>query len=425
MNLIAAPADHSLLKAATAETQIVLYAQPQRTAQGSAGEAAFNLIRKRRLNPAPRAWDLLSIALAVVAADNGVERRTSPDGWTRQIDLTVAVADADFWITQSEAIQALLRFLTTDIWTLNFLDGGISPVPFKDAATPAETSSALLSGGLDSLIGALDLAGAGTRPYLVSQVSDGDKQQQTFFASQIGGGLSHLQLNHNASIPGAGDNSQRSRSIVFFAYGILVATATTAYQSGAGAKLYASENGFISINPSLTPARLGSLSTRTTHPIYLAMFQRILDDAGLRVAITNPYQHKTKGEMLAQCINQPFLLAHAHTATSCGRYGRFGYRHCGRCMPCLIRRASFHHWGQPDRTVYVYDQLGKNDPDHAAFDDVRAAAMAVAVLKSSGVQSVLGASLTSQHLADPAPYADTVKRGLEELGSFLAAQGVK
>ena len=34
--------------------------------------------------------------------------------------------------------------------------------------------------------------------------------------------------------------------------------------------LYMCENGFISINPPLTDARLGSLSTRTTHPVYLS-----------------------------------------------------------------------------------------------------------------------------------------------------------
>lgn len=425
MRLVAAPIGHAALGRSEYDRHIVLYAQPQTEEQGSAGEAAFNLIRKRKLNPAPRAWDLLSIALATVATDNGVERRISPDGWTRQIDLSVAVADPAFWISQRDILEALLRFLTTDIWTINFLDEGLLPAPFKEHATPKETSAALLSGGLDSLIGALDLAAAGTRPYLVSQVSDGDKQHQTFFASQIGGGLSHLQLNHNASLPGAGDTSQRSRSIVFFAYAVLVATSFASSHAGSPATLYASENGLISINPSLTPARIGSLSTRTTHPAYIAMFQQLLRAAGLNVTITNPYQFKTKGEMLAECRNQSFLKSYAHTSTSCGRYGRFNYHHCGRCMPCLIRRAAFHRWGTADQTSYVYEKLGKNDGDHAGFDDVRAAAMAVALLRSSGIQSVLGASLSSKYLPDVRPYTATVERGLQELGVFLAAEGVK
>jgi hypothetical protein len=423
MRIVCAPVGHADLK--RREQTVALYAQPQKSGQGSAGEAALNLIRKRKFAPADRAWDLLSIALSVVAADGGVLRKSSPDGWTRLIDLRVAVADAHFWTARKRLVEDLLRFLTTDIWTLEFVDGGFLPTPPKDAAAPKETSVALLSGGVDSLVGALDRSAGNSKPYLVSQVSDGDKQNQTFFASQIGGGLSHLQLNHNADIPGPGERSQRSRSIVFFAYGVLTATALASYRKGGNAILYASENGLISVNPPLMPMRLGSLSTRTTHPVYLVLFQQLLDAAGLRVAIKNPYQFKTKGEMLSECISQDFLKKYAHTATSCGRYGTFGYRHCGRCMPCLIRRASFHGWGVPDRTVYVYRKLGQNGSDHAGFDDVRAAGMAVATLKAEGIDAVLGASLTSPHIPSPRRYEQTVQRGLEELGAFLAAQGVK
>ncbi len=421
MRIVCAPKGHPELKGKVRDCGLVLYAQPQKDGQGSAGEAVFNQLRRHKLAPPARAWDLLSIALSVVAADGGIERRHSPDGWTREIELRIAVADAPFWSNQKQLLESLLNFLTTDIWTLNFTDGGMLPVPPKDAAAPQESCVALLSGGVDSLVGALDLAAAKEKPYLVSQVSDGDKQQQVFFASQIGGGLSHIQLNHNADIPGPGERSQRSRSIVFFAYGVLVASSLAAYRKGKDAILYACENGLISINPSLTPARLGSLSTRTTHPTYLALFQQVLSAAGLRVAIENPYQFKTKGEMLAESNAQTFLSKYAYTATSCGRYGTFGYRHCGRCMPCLIRRAAFHHWGTKDQTKYVYDKL----KSHAGFDDVRAAAMAVHTLRQQGIQEIIGSSLTSVHLPDPGKHIDTVKRGFEELGAFLSAQGVK
>lgn len=425
MRVVCAPKGHADLKGKVRDKAVVLYAQPQKDAQGSAGEAVFNQIRKHRLSPPARAWDLLSIALSVVAADGGIERKHSPDGWTREIQMRIALADAAFWNQQRPVVEEMLRFLTTDIWSLEFVDGGMLPAPPTDAAVLKESCAALLSGGIDSLVGALDLAAAKKRPYLVSQVSDGDKQNQKFFASQAGGGLSHLQLNHNADIPGPGERSQRSRSVVFFAYGVLAATSLAAYQKGSNVVLFASENGLISINPALTPARIGSLSTRTTHPVYLALFQRLLDAAGLRVAIKNPYQFNTKGEMLAESPAQDFLMKYAHTATSCGRYGTFGYRHCGRCMPCLIRRAAFHAWGVSDGTTYVYGQLGKSDSDHAGFDDVRAAAMAVATMKATGIDSVLGASLTSTYLPDPSPYAKTAARGLEELGAFLSAQGVK
>jgi hypothetical protein len=425
MRLVCAPADHPDLAGKVRDISIVLYDQPQKQGQGSAGAAVFNQIRRRGLQPAPKAWDFLSLALSVVAADGGISRTKCVDAWTRSIDLRIAVNDPGFWTAQTALLQTMLRFLTTDVWTLEFTEGGVLPAPPKVLARPEEKCVALLSGGLDSLVGALDLTAAGKKPLVVSQVAKGNKKDQKYFAAKIGGGLTHLLLNHNAKFPGAKELSQRSRSIIFYAYGILAATALAEYQKGGTVTLYACENGLISINPPLTPARLGSLSTRTTHPVFIAMLQQLLDAAGLRVRIDNPYQFKTKGEMLAECADHDFLRKFAHTSTSCGRFGTFGLKHCGRCVPCMIRRAAFHAWGIKDDTKYVYCDLGKNDDEHARFDDVRSAAMGVAMMQADGIDSVLGASLTSPLIPDPQPYRQTVERGLAEVGTFLAAQGVK
>jgi hypothetical protein len=230
MRLVCAPADHPDLAGKVRDIGIVLYDQPQRLGQGSAGAAVFNQIRRRGLQPAPKAWDFLSFALSVVAADGGISRAKCVDGWTRSIDLRIAVNDPAFWTGQTALAQKMLRFLTTDIWTLEFTGGGVLPVPPKVLASPAEKCVALLSGGLDSLVGALDLAASGAKPFLVSQVATGDKQNQKYFAAKIGGGLTHLQLNHNANCPGANERSQRSRSIIFYAYAILAATALAQYE---------------------------------------------------------------------------------------------------------------------------------------------------------------------------------------------------
>ena len=77
------------------------------------------------------------------------------------------------------------------------------------------------------------------------------------------------------------------------------------------------------------------------------MFQELLDAAALKVTVKNPYQFKTKGEMLRDCRDQAFLSKHAADTTSCGRYARNGWKHCGRCLPCLIRRAAFHAGSNP------------------------------------------------------------------------------
>ncbi len=425
MRIVCAPEDHDFEVGVSGDLDIVLYGHTDRLDTGSVGATARNIIQHRKLQPAARAWDLLSIALSVIAADTGVRRDDSPDGWTRQLDLHVAVSDPAFWTTQSDLLVGQLQYLTTDIWTVAFLEGGVQPVPEKPPARPDPDCVVLLSGGLDSLAGTIDLVKThGSKPYAVSQVSQGDKQKQSFFASNIGGGLAHLQLNHNTDCPGENERSQRARSFIFFAYGVLVATALKRCHDGEDVTLYVCENGFISINPPLTDARLGSLSTRTTHPVYIGLFQQLLDEAGLRVKLENPYQFQTKGEMLKGCADQAFLRKYAHTSTSCGRYARNGYKHCGRCLPCLIRRAAFHAWGVKDQTEYVYADLSRDDKNHARYDDVRSAAMAVAAAKADGLSDWAGPALSATLLGDAAPYRAVVGRGLDELGVFLKTAGV-
>ena len=426
MKIICAPLDHEFPAAGTFDLEVILYAHADLKRRGGVGGNILSAIHRLKLKPASRAWDFLSIALSVIAADTGVSRSNSPDGWTRELDVTVAVADPAFWTARSEVLLGAVRFLTTDIWTMRFVEGGILPVPPKNLSMPVEDSVTLLSGGLDSLVGLIDLTNREKlKSYVVSQVAQGDKQKQQYFAKMIGGGLSHLQLNHVAKFPHQSERSQRARSVIFLAYGVLLATALRRYHDGETVPLYVCENGFISINPPLTVGRIGSLSTRTTHPVFLALIQRLLDDAGLRVEIRNPYQFQTKGEMLAQCADQKALQKYAHLTTSCGRYARNAYRHCGRCVPCLIRRASFLKWRKSDKTGYVYEDLSRDDKDHARFDDVRAAAMAIESVRRDGLDSWIGSSLDSSLISDVGPYRDTVERGLNELKRLLTRFGVK
>lgn len=426
MKIVCAPLNVGFDHETLSDLEVVLYSRADQSSRGAVGANIINIIRRAKLQPSVRAWDLLSIALSVIAADTSVLRNQSPDGWTREIDLHIAVSDPEFWTQKKSIIEKQLRFITTDIWRFTFAAGGMQPMPVSKPVMPMEDCISLLSGGLDSLVGAIDLVSRdGKRPYLVSQVSKGDKEKQAYFASKIGGGLSHLHLNHDANCPGINERSQRARSFIFFAYAVLLATALKRYHDGEVVTIYVCENGFISINPPLTAGRIGSLSTRTTHPVYLRLFQLLLDEAGIRARIENPYQFKTKGEMLANCADQAFLKANADFATSCGRFARNGYQHCGRCVPCLIRRASFHAWGVQDKTKYVYKKLSCKDADHASFDDVRSAVMAVAEVRADGLDRWLGASLNSSLIGDTKPYKKVVGRGLEELGKFLDAAGVK
>lgn len=407
----------------TEDLHIVLYGQPDRDAggsrlAGSAGEAVENRIHRLRYAPAPQAWDFLSLALAVVGADLCVHRANSPDGWTRQIDLTVAVGDPDLWNEQAPRVEAALRFLSTDIWTIRFAGGGRRPAPPDQLFRPAGDSVCLLSGGMDSLIGAIDLAASGRRLIAVSNTVRGDGDNQHLFAEKVG--IAHLALNHNATPPSecGKESSQRARSLTFLAFGVLAATSVQAYHDGERVPLFVCENGFIALNPPLTGTRLGSLSTRTAHPEFLHGVQAVLDAAGLRVSVVNPYQHKTKGEMLRECANQPLLLDLAGSSVSCGRYLRFNYTQCGRCVPCQVRRAAYLTWGRPDPTTYKFADLRRPDKTHANFEDVRAVAMAVAQVESDGLEAWLGSCLSYPHSGPREPLKDVIERGLAELASL-------
>ena len=404
---------------------VLLYGQTDRTECASAGAALANRIRRKGVVLPARVWDLLSIALSVTTADAQVTRGTSPDGWTRQLDLVVGVQDPDFWSSQATLLASMLRFLTTDIWTFQFVPGRYrAKRPRKRRVYPEEAVS-LLSGGMDSLIGALDLSHCGAKPLVVSQTVRGDGEKQIEFARDISGGLTHFQLNHNADGPWESERSQRARSFIFLTYGVIGACALRAFRAGGAVPLYVCENGLIALNPPMTELRTGSRSTRTAHPRYLGDFQRLLENAGLSIRVDNPYAFKTKGEMLTECSNQAYLQAHAHRSTSCGRFGRYGMKHCGRCLPCIIRRAAFCSWGRSDQTEYVFENLGLLDSDHAGFDDVRAAAIGVARLESEGADGLLGTTLLCDAVHDPEPYRGVTERGVREVGQFLSGMNVR
>ena len=316
MKVICYPTESKPPKGSSKSLRIALYGQPSVGDYGSAGSTIERDLRRSGLSPDGAAWDLVSIALAVIAADNAIPRDTSPDGWTREIDLTIGVERHDVWQEAAGELEKLLGFLTTDLWKISFYAvKRIHPAPAK-VSSPTTNRVVLLSGGLDSLSGTIDLArGTSEKPYAVSQVQRGDSKHQREFAEAIGG-LLHIQLNHNARAKGQYERSQRSRSFVFLTFGVVIASATRGFHKGERKTLFMPENGFISLNPPLTRSRIGSLSTRTAHPSFIAGYQALLDRAGLNVQITNPYQLKTKGEILLECKDQPLLAKLAQLSTS-------------------------------------------------------------------------------------------------------------
>ena len=361
--------------------------------------------------PSQLAWDFLSIAMSIFAADRFVLRSASEDGWTRVSSVDVAVQNPAIWDPQRERLAAAFRFLTGDIWHLSFSPDGDEAPAFPAQLTDRDCIC-LFSGGLDSLLGAIKLQAEGRTPLLVSQGSPKEISPQVALSEAIGLAQHRFEgrVSEKWRVPYEG--STRGRSLIFFAYGVLAASALEL------GEVIVPENGFIAINPPLTRRRLGSLSTRTTHPHLLKELSEILDAVGIRVCLHNIFEGKTKGEMLAEC-SHPQLGLLASRSYSCGKGKRLN-KQCGRCIPCLIRRASFHASGVADMTEQGYAARLDRSKDN---DDVLSALLAGAQrgrLDQAAVERWVAAA--GPLPSDPqrrATIIGAVDRGLAEVSAFL------
>ena len=396
-----------------------LYSPSGRGGVGHIAPTLCKEIIKKGLRPSVASWDFTTVALSVAASDKAVLRKDSSDGWTRIIDLTIYLREPVVWEMKRTELEALLRFLTGDFWSLHFLPGGVKPPEANKFWKTDADCVCLLSGGVDSLGGAIDLTSVGQKPLFVSQVVRGDRANQEKFAAELDGHDRHCQWSGSIKHPGNSENSTRARSIVFFAFAILAASAISSTKDHP-VKIFVPENGFISLNIPLGPNRIGSLSTKTTHPVYIEGIQTLWDALGIRAKLKLPYKYKTKGELLMECADQAKLVKLVGNSTSCGKYRRHNLTHCGTCLPCMVRRAAFLRAGLTDSTVrgYCTERLA-----YSGSQDVAATAAAYLRYQDQGIRSFTGGYLSFAP-NDRARYENVVTRGMEELGEFLRNQGV-
>jgi len=326
-------------------------------------------LRRLQLQPTTTGLDLVTVAAAVYAADTCVERyRYADDSWTRQLHLFIPVSDPVLWQAQEPLLAELLNFLTGDLWQLSFRPSAGSIVVAKRAMSPTTYTTdtvCLFSGGMDSFLGAMKLLEAGQRPLLVGHAKSSDVSE---FRNKAATALLSRYARLDPQLVEAyvrvgkpqengkavdGENTERGRSFLFLALGAACASALPPTAAGQRKQLHIPENGFITLNLPLTPLRIGAYSTRTTHPYYLGLMQRLFDALQLETTITNPFEFKTKGEMLRECADPTFVAA--VDTMSCSRPATRnatlegpGKRHCGRCVPCIIRRAALKKAGLPD-----------------------------------------------------------------------------
>ena len=401
-----------------------IYSNPRRENIGYFGSTLTRDIRRAGLRPSEKIWDFNTIALSVAAADNSLTRKDSADGWTRQIDLTVHLCNPNVWEPAKRDLEKTLRFLTGDFWTLTFKGNGVTPPSAKRLKRFDCDCVSLLSGGVDSLAGAIDIVADNHKPIFISQVVRGDAKTQRDYAKKIRPESVHFQWSHKIHPPkGESEGSTRGRSIIFFAFAAIAASAIEE-QSGSQADIYVPENGFISLNIPLNSGRMGSFSTKTTHPVYLKGIQSIWNKVGISLNLIMSYQFKTKGEVLAECKNQQLLKELVFQSVSCGKYRVYKMQHCGRCVPCLVRRAAFQRWGEADQTSggYYSEQLDRIN--HGNPDDVGAAASACLVAEQSGIHRLISGHLSFADHQNRDDFEGVFSRGLSEVKELLQGKGV-
>jgi hypothetical protein len=390
------------------------------------------------LTPSEIGADLLVVAAHVHAADTRISRSTeSQDAWTREIRLVIPVSAPVRWTNAAPILVRALNFLTGDRWDVGFrsrVEGYAKLVPTAASSlisAPFDGVS-LFSGGLDSLIGAIDSLNYGETPLLVSHAGEGlvSKSQEQCFdglkAAYKSSAFDRLRVwmsfGHGLIQDVGSEDTTRGRSFLFFSLGIAAGTAL-----GRDFVLKVPENGLIALNVPLDRLRLGALSTRTTHPFYMARWNDLLKALGVAGRVENPYWDKTKGEMVARCANPTLLNQLVPLSLSCssptkGRWTGKAQGHCGYCLPCLIRRASL--LGQDPTTYGVPDlKAATLDTKQAEGQQVRSFQIAIERLSQRP-------ELATVLIHKPGPLyddssrcgdlADVYRRGLAEVGRLLA-----
>ncbi len=389
------------------------------------------------LNPSETAIDLLILAFAVHVADTSTSRRLSSDSWTRQITLSVPVSDVKKWSECSPLLQKMLSFLTGDHWefeftarpsgleTLNKSPGRLNLTDFNCVT--------LFSGGLDSLIGTIDLLKNGKKPVLVSHYWDGgssaaqkvllQRLQEEFGEESFGVVRTRIGIRRSDLSVAGSENTQRARSFLFYSMATMVVNALSDVS-----EVLIPENGLIALNVPMDPWRLGSLSTRTAHPHFIEYIAELSAFMGLGVEFRNPYAFKTKGQMVKDCEDKDLLEHLASLSMSCSspakvRWTGSSPMHCGYCVPCLIRRAALlYGLENPDRTEYSVEELSgaSFDSKTARGKDIRSFIFTTnRILKSPGLARLLvkkQGPLKADCLED---YANVYLRGMEEVSAIL------
>jgi hypothetical protein len=358
---------------------------------------------------------LFRFAGAVLVADRAESRDETVDRWTRDIGLSVPAGGA----AALGATAPLLGFLTGDRWEI---EARVEPIDRVTVRRFSADIACLLSGGLDSLVGALNLLADDDERRVVLVGFDDQEasvNRQRIIFEELRRRYPHRVSWVYGELRSAKEEiTTRSRSMVFIALGLLMAAAI-----GPAVPLYVPENGLIGLNVPLIGTRSGSASTRTTHPHFMAGLNHLLQELRIENPVVNPLRLCTKGEALAQCLDQDALGRLAPVSISCAhlpavRWVGGELKQCGYCYPCLVRRASMSVVGLDDGDDYKFDVL--TEPGFlSATPDRPASLRALLAAVRRGTKPTDALVNGPVPSGEESAFASVYARGIAELETWL------
>ena len=331
----------------------------------------FRLPRHFTAALGPRIRDVLAIASAVFAADVRVPRGgpSRPDlgaGWYRDFHFIVPVHDSGFWPGMATALAEALEFLTGDHFTFEFVarPAGVATEPVLDLGHDQPQIRAdevvLFSGGLDSLTGALDvLKGEEATVLLVTHQAAPKtmrRQKELYDAlrARHPGRVHWIPVRATLVGQDSVESTQRSRSFLYAALGFAAAS----FVGTNRVRFF--ENGIVSLNLPIDRQVVGTMATRTTHPLALQRLAELLSLVAIEpLEVSNPYGMRTKTEVLQRLDELEGAELIGKTVSCSGvRRRTVKHPHCGACSQCLDRRFAVLAAGVAD-----HDPAGKYEVD--------------------------------------------------------------
>ena len=297
---------------------------------------------------APRTFDLLLLAASVFTADSllsrgGAVRSDLGADWVRDLRFVVPVSDPRFWNSVHDQLVELLSFLTGDRFEFDFVyrERKLQKRPGLGFGHGVKADQVLLlSGGLNSPTGAIDVLMASTDSVLLVTHCSASKTMAV--QKRLARELYRLFPKRVTWVPARGhlirvkarETTQRSRSFLYGTLGYAAASLVGV------SRLSFYENGIVSVNLPISRQVVGTMATRTTHPLFLRRLGELLSKVADRsFVVDNPYAWLTKTEVLERLGNLSGAdLIEKTTSCSSVRPQTREQPLCGCCSQCLDRR---------------------------------------------------------------------------------------